>query len=328
MEVLAELPIPEWVQWADAGKLAQVQYGEVAARAEAWGRRFSVTPAATDARRIALLCVDVQNTFCLDSGELAVKGAVEDCARLCAFLYRNLRHVTQVVATLDTHSAVQIFHPQFWTNASGEAPAPYTQITLDDVRRQAWRPRVEAARHVGWSDEELEAYVVEYLKNLEGRYPLMIWPYHAMLGGVGHALVPKVEEAIFFHSAARRTEPWLEMKGDETLTESYSALRPEAGGMNADLLERLLSFDALVIAGQAKSHCVAWTVADLLTEIQRGDASRAERVYLLEDCTSPVVTPEVDFTAEANAKFAAFAEAGMHIVRSTEPMATWPRLTM
>ena len=26
----------------------------------------------------------------------------------------------------------------------------------------------------------------------EGRYPLMVWPYHAMLGSVGHALVSAV----------------------------------------------------------------------------------------------------------------------------------------
>ena len=47
----------------------------------------------------------------------------------------------------------------------------------------------------------------------------------------------------------------------------------------------------------------------------------AEKVYLLEDCTSPVVVPgSVDYTDDADAAFARFAESGAHIVRSTEPM--------
>ncbi|MFL5920058.1 MAG: hypothetical protein ACJ75D_01995, partial [Gaiellaceae bacterium] len=51
----------------------------------------------------------------------------------------------------------------------------------------------------------------------------------------------------------------------------------------------------------------------------------AERVYLLEDCTSPVVVPgTVDYTDEADAAFARFAESGAHLVRSTEPMSAWP----
>jgi len=79
------------------------------------------------------------------------------------------------------------------------------------------------------------------------------------------------------------------------------------------------------VAGQAKSHCVAWTVEDLLAEIRARDPSWARRVYLLEDCSSSVVVPGVvDFTERAEAAYARFAEAGMRRVRSTDPMETWP----
>jgi nicotinamidase-related amidase len=48
-------------------------------------------------------------------------------------------------------------------------------------------------------------------------------------------------------------------------------------------------------------------------------------MYLLEDCTSPVVVPGVvDYTEEANQAVRRFAAAGMHVVRSTDPIATWP----
>jgi nicotinamidase-related amidase len=99
------------------------------------------------------------------------------------------------------------------------------------------------------------------------------------------------------------------------------------GRPNEALVEKLLGFDAVVIAGQAKSHCVAWTIDDLLARAQGGDPRLAEKVYLLEDCTSPVVVPGViDFTEEADAAFLRFSEAGMHVVRSTDPIDSWPGL--
>ena len=53
-----------------------------------------------------------------------------------------------------------------------------------------------------------------------------------------------------------------------------------------------------------------------------------EKVYLLEDCTSPVVVPgSVDYTDEADAAFERFAGSGAHVVRSDVPMAglAWRR---
>jgi len=85
-----------------------------------------------------------------------------------------------------------------------------------------------------------------------------------------------------------------------------------------------LEFDAVIVAGQAKSHCVAWTIDDLLADIFWRDEKLAQKVYLLEDCTSPVVVPGVmDYTDVANAAFQRFAAAGMHVVRSTEPIESW-----
>jgi nicotinamidase-related amidase len=50
----------------------------------------------------------------------------------------------------------------------------------------------------------------------------------------------------------------------------------------------------------------------------------AKKVYLLEDCTSPVVVPGViDYTDQGDAAFKRFAEAGMHVVRSTDSIETW-----
>jgi len=244
--------------------------------------------------------------------------------RLCEFLYRNLGRITQVVPTLDTHQAMQIFHAAFLVNEEGRHPEPYTLVSADDVERGVWRA----------VSPDLQAHLLHYTRALEagGKYRLSIWPYHAMLGGIGHALVSAVEEAVFFHTIARLSQPDFQVKGSNPRTEHYSVIGPEVTegpdgelieARNEALVERLLGFDAVVIAGQAKSHCVAWTIDDLL-EGTREDRRLAEKVYLLEDCSSAVVIPGVvDYTDEADAAFARFAAAGMHVVRSTDPIDTW-----
>jgi nicotinamidase-related amidase len=338
------LPIPPHFAPERVGLLWRVAYQERAAEAEAWARRHALAPAADDRLRIGLLCIDCQNTFCLPGFELFVagrsgRGAVEDNIRLCEFIYRNLGVITEIHATLDTHTALQIFHSVFLVNEAGEHPPPLTPISLADVEAGKWRINPAVAPSLaGVMAGGLRDHLLHYCRKLseKGKYQLMIWPYHAMLGGVGHALVPAVEEACFFHNLARASQTNFEMKGSHPLVEHYSALKPEvlqaADGrdiarVNAGFLQKLLDLDVLIIAGQAKSHCLAWTIDDLLEEITARDAALARKVYLLEDCTSPVVVPgAVDFTAAADAAFERFARAGMHIVRSTQPIDTWPDL--
>ena len=70
---------------------------------------------------------------------------------------------------------------------------------------------------------------------------------------------------------------------------------------------------------------MAWTVDDLLHDPTVRERGLLGRLYLLEDCTSPVVVPgAVDYTDDADAAFSRFADAGVHIVRSTEPLSSWP----
>src|SRR5436309_137782 len=295
----AELRVPPHFHPDQVGEVWRVDYEERAREAEDWGRELGVAPAGEDAFRACLVLVDCQNTFCTPSFELFVPGAPGDTRRICEFLYRNLGRITQVVPTLDTHQAMQIFHAAFLVDEEGRHPEPYTLVSAEEVERGVWRT-VSA---------ELQAYLPYYTRALEagGKYRLTVWPYHAMLGGLGHALVSAVEEAVFFHSIARRSRPDFQVKGQNPLTEHYSVLGPEVttgpdeekiAERNTVLVEQLLAFDAVVIAGQAKSHCVAWTIDDLLDDF--GELAR--KVYLLEDCTSPVVAPgAVDYTERANA---------------------------
>jgi nicotinamidase-related amidase len=330
-----ELPLPAHVDLSRVGEVWRVDYEARFADATAWAAEHDLAPAAHDETRVCLLLVDVQNTFCTPEFELFVAGrtgtgALDDSRRLCAFLYHRLDVVTQAVVTLDTHQAFQIFHAPFLVDADGRHPDPYTLVSPEDVASGRWRVDPAAAEilRLDRPDDHLAAYAEALATG--GKYDLTIWPFHAMLGGIGHALVSAIEEALFFHTIARRSQLRFEIKGRQPLTEHYSVLGPEvergAGGetlgeRNTELVSHLASFDAVIIAGQAKSHCVAWTVEDLLADVPEV----APRLYLLEDCTSPVVVPgTVDYSDDAHEAFARFAEAGAHVVRSTDPIETWP----
>src|SRR5918999_6318740 len=292
---MRELPLPAHFEPSRVDRVWRVPYEDRAREAPAWAAGHGLAPAAGDTFRLGLLAVDVQNTFCLPDFELFVagrsgRGAVEDSRRLCEFVYRK------------------------------------------DVEAGRWRVNTAVAEALGIDVDYAVRHLAHYTRRLAegGKYDLTVWPYHAMLGGIGHALVSAVEEAFFFHGVARHSHPDFQVKGDNVLTEHYSMLGPEVtegpdgdslGEKNTELIDKLLGFDAVVVAGQAKSHCLAWTIDDLLAE-ERG---LAERTYLLEDCTSPVVVPGVvDYTDQADAAFERYAAAGMHVVRSTDPVESWP----
>jgi nicotinamidase-related amidase len=245
--------------------------------------------------------------------------------------------ITQVIATMDTHQAMQIFHALYLVNSRGEHPAAFTQISAADIESGKWTLNPEVSRSLDIDVDEGRRYLSHYARELErtGKYELSIWPYHSMLGGIGHALVPAFEEAVFFHTVARYSQADFRIKGHLPQTEHYSVLGPEVttdsrgrkfASRDSALIAKLWTFDVIIIAGQAKSHCVAWTIEDLLKIGLEEGRNPAGRIYILEDCTSPVVVPGVvDYTEQARDAYARFAEAGVHLIRSTDAVENWPR---
>ncbi len=357
----AELPLPphfeprharEWSYRPDEQALFSA--------ALAWRRRHNLVPAGMATRDVHLLIIDPQKDFCFPEGTLYVggrsgTGAMDDNARLASFIYRNMHVLKNITTSMDTHFAFQIFSPSFWIDADGCAPAPHTVIRTDDVRRGRYRPDPAMTWFIGsrgdqpggakitypWLLRQVEFYCEELEK--QGRYALYLWPPHCLLGSEGHALAGVIYEACMFFSWARLSQSWREIKGGNPLSEHYSILRPEVllrhdgralAQKNTAFIEALLAADTLIIAGQAASHCVLNTIDDLLQEIAATDPDLVRKVYLLEDCQSAVAVPDgqggfaADFTPQAEAALARFRSAGMHVVRSTDPLTSWPDLSL
>lgn len=292
------------------------QYVPDTAGAIAAGQALGLPPAAHDERRVLLLLIDAQVDFIHEDGALAVPGAVADTVRTIEWIFRNVDKLTTIAASLDSHTPQQIFYPTWWVDTNGQHPEPFTPINRQDVETGRWIPLVEP----NWSRQ--------YVKQLDSQAKkvLMIWPYHTMIGTVGQSLCPALYEAIAFHAGARKTQPEFLYKGYINKTEHYSILEPEIkvpdhplGALNQSFLNMLAGYDLIYIAGQAKSHCVLETV----TSIMRFFADRADviqRLRFLEDCTSSVAHPEIDFDAIADETLAKFRMQGMQFARSTDQL--------
>ena len=299
----------------DPNRIGTLYYPDVATIA-AEATNAGLKPAVEDKENVHLVIIDMQVDFCHQNGSLYVPGAMGDIQRTIEFIYNNAERITNITCSLDSHLPHQIFHPAWWADEAGNHPAPFTLITYDDIKQGKWRPLVAPVQSTN------------YVKQLEqeAKKQLTIWPYHVMIGSIGNALDPELFTAVLYHSIARKTQPTWLTKGSIPLTEHYSIIQPEVrvpnhpmGGKNKPFLDTLAQADVVVIAGEAESHCVLETVEDLVEDFS-SQPEALQKIYFLRDCTSPVLHPDVDFHAIAQARFADFEKQGVNFIDSTDKL--------
>ena len=247
-----------------------------------------------------LLIVDMQNDFCRPEGALYVKGAEKDVARLAKFIKDQSDRIDHIIMTQDNHHVIDISHPGFWEDNDGNPPAPFTGISSDDVQKGIWRPRYEK--------EKAALYIRELEK--QGEFAHVIWPEHCIIGSSGAAIVNEIMEPVI---AWARKGNYFEVviKGTNPLTEHFGALRANIPiensletQLNTVLINKLQHFNTILLAGEARSHCVANTVKQML-EID----GIAGKLVILSDCMSDVTgfeTLAIPVFEKAKAEGAAF----------------------
>lgn len=271
-----------------------------------------------------LLIIDPQNDFCdlpenyrpfAPDGErftpaLPVAGAHADMQRLAALIDAGRDGLGAITVTLDSHQYFDIAHPSFWVKANGDPVSPFTTIEAAAVRANEVLPR----------DPALRDPVLAYLDALAqaGRYTHMVWPTHCEIGSWGHNIQHDLHAALNRWEEARATFVTKVTKGENPMTEHYSALQAEvpvaddpATQLNQRLLARLRESERIYIAGEAGSHCVKATVDHLVAHWPTDELGR---LTLIEDCISAVSGFEAayaDFLAEMRSRGVPVATADM-----------------
>lgn len=229
----------------------------------------------------AFLIIDAQYDFCHPQGALFVPGAQEDMQRLSKLITQHISSIDYICVTLDTHPVNDISHPAFWKDAQGNFPPPFTQITSADIELGKWTPRFHVAE------------AIRYVKALEkqGEFPHFIWPEHCLAGSKGASLDENIQQAV--HDWAVTTGKNYEalIKGTNPLTEHFGifmAQIPIEGNpetqLNRCLIDTLSQYDHVYLAGEARSHCVATSLKQVLMHAPE----LAQKMIIVEDCMSDV----------------------------------------
>lgn len=247
----------------------------------------------------------MQYDFCSQEGSLYVPGSENDGARLAKFIKKNESAIGHIILTQDSHNIVDISHPVFWEDRNGHHPKPFTHISLKKVLGGIWNPRYQKGK------------AVDYIRKLEqqGEFPHTIWPEHCIMGSHGAAIIHEVMEPV--KQWARKGRYFdVVIKGTHPLTEHFGALKanvPVAGSpetqLNTDLMNKLMNSDKIYIAGEAKSHCVATTIKQMLHI-----AGMVKKLHIIEDCMSDVT----GFEEIALPIYEKARSEGASFIRSTE----------
>ena len=235
--------------------------------------------------QIELLVIDPQVDFCdPQRGSLYVPGAEHDMNRLAAMIRRLKDKLDDIHVTLDSHHLIHIAHPIFWKDTQGAHPPVFTAISWTDVEEGVWTPAVPG----------MYRRALEYVRKLEqnGRYGLTIWPPHCLIGSPGHTVFPDLFSALSEWESRFAFVDYV-TKGSNILTEHYSAVQadvPDAADIstqiNTRLIQTLEQADVVLIAGEARTHCLANTVRDIANNF--GDDSFVSKLVLLTDASSDI----------------------------------------
>lgn len=242
-----------------------------------------------------LLVIDPQNDFMdMPNAALPVTGAVADMQRLANMMKRVGHNLEDIHVTLDSHQVIHVAHPRMWLDKDGKHPSPFTPISSADIAAGIWRPRKEHLKIPELNGMTLGEWMYHYAQELEkqGRYTLMVWPEHCLIGSPGYAIQPDLQEALQNWAGRNFANVNHMAKGTTTFVEHYGAFMAEvvlpsvpSTGLNAGALQVLAYADIIGVAGEALSHCVMSTVEQIAENI---GPEHVAKFHILVDASSPV----------------------------------------
>jgi nicotinamidase/pyrazinamidase len=261
-------------------------------------------------QKTALLVIDAQNDFMdIPNAALPVTGAVKDIENISNFIQKT--NPDTIFASQDSHYSLDIAHAAWWNDAKGNRVNPFTMIFADDIKNGKYIPRVDPKRSLSYV-EALEA---------NGEFNHFIWPDHCLMGTEGHAFHPTFFNAL--QAWMVKNKKWVNfvVKGVNPFTEHFGIFKanvplPEDPNtqVNQGIFQTLNDHDIVYLTGEARSHCVANSLKQLLSIAPQ----LASKLVILEDCMSDVVGLPSDFYVAVQAIYDDAKSKGVQIIKSTD----------
>eukprot|EP00667_Euglena_gracilis_P011679 EG_transcript_11944 len=259
-----------------------------------------------------LFIIDPQNDF-HPGGSLAIATADDDSRRVADLISKKMHEIDEIVVTLDSHQRIHIAHGLFWLDPAGKHPEPFTIITAKEIEQGKWRAAVPQYQEIA----------LIYARKLEqgGRFKICIWPEHCIIGTPGHNVTKPLMDVINQWAATRLKEVQWITKGQNIFTEMYSALRAEVPTddprtmWNLGLIDFLKEHSRVLVCGQALSHCVNFSVRDLMDNYSEGH----DEVTIITDGCSPVA----GFEASAEQFLKDMKVLGLRLRTTEELLREW-----
>lgn len=259
-----------------------------------------------DVQNANILIIDPQVDF-HEGGNLAVFGATADSERISKFIEKNANKLKKIYVSLDTHTKNHIGHPGYWESVEDKSePSAWTVFSFENDKimgtmgtvKKEYTPKNKEL--LDWTKE-----YVKTIKRY-GKGPALIWPTHCLEYSSGHdvtevlkkvlnsdSVKDKVEyhikgqnEATEMYSIFKAEIPVENEINDGNKTEYYSGdhelkdsskiktnTDKEDGAylnttFNEALYEELTKYNSpILICGEALSHCVNWSLRDLVNKI-------------------------------------------------------------
>lgn len=344
------MPMPKWTrEWDEAIDLTPVNLNVLVPKAQ----QFAKDHLGVVDDLLVILWIDPQWDFCHQSGSLFVGGAggvdgVYDTWRYGRFVCGNVHRIVAMYITEDVHERESIEHAYRLMDREGNSPPPLTMITSDDLRYGDWRVRPEYG-------EEMQQYYIEYVAAMEKNrgHGLFIWPYHCDEQTIGAMVMPYVKSVAEWWGAIRGKQAEHYRKDGHRDVEFHSIFRPDVRddrfisscmpmvekgiALMESLIQALREGKYVVIGGEAASHCVGWSVDDLIDYILTNYADEASvllsRIVILTDCTSAIVVrdengvpipgPTTDYRPAVEEMYTRWREHGLILTQSTVPVEEW-----
>jgi len=256
-------------------------------------------------RNSILNIIDPLKCFCEEDGSLFVPGSIQDVNNLIQWINSNKQSLKSILVWIDSHQRNSIFFPEYWVDKNGNHPNPMTQILYDDVLSKKWRTSIKE------NQQRAELYI-KYLQD-NNRDSLMIWPYHALEGTDGKTIIPELYQAIVDSGADIQIIP----KGTDTHTEHYGIFKTEFNANVVDfkshkLINQICNHEKIFWAGEAKSHCVLFSIEQFVEEISSKTLKNTifKKCYILNSCMSTIP----GFEERTEKKFQEFMNLGMQFI--------------